>query len=149
MLENEWVARIIQPTPYLQGPIMATRNYTWVAITILAVAVCFLAISQTGGWFKRDPTASAQPEFGIAKRGSFSILLTKKGEVESAENVDIKCLTSGVILDIVPENTRAKEGDLLIKLSSIDQEIAIESQNVAISNAEFEVQNKRCKCYKI
>ena len=104
-----------------------------------AVLLFALFVTSTGYAQVASETETLQPEYGVAKRGSFSVLVTKKGQVESAENVEVRCQTSGVILDIVPERSKVQQGDLLVKLSSREHENAIVSQKIAVGQAETEL----------
>ena len=60
-------------------------------------------------------------------RGDLVVTVTQKGNVESASNIDIRCLVAGggIIKNIVADGTIVKEGDQLVEIDSaaIDEQI--------------------------
>ena len=66
--------------------------------------------------------SEVQPLFETVQASEFRLELVEPGEIESAENIEIKSevrsrSSAGVsILDIVPEGTQVKKGDFLVRL---------------------------------
>ena len=77
-------------------------------------------------------------------KGEFVAKVLDQGEVQSAENVEIKCNVGSrngnvTVIDAVPEGTKVYEGDWLITLDSIAFEKELEQQRMAVSNAQTQV----------
>jgi HlyD family secretion protein len=80
-----------------------------------------------------------------AERGEFVHEITERGEVQSASNVEIRCevQSRGVggttILEIIPEGTYVKSGDLLVRLDSSDLETQLNQQQIVCNNSQADV----------
>lgn len=77
-------------------------------------------------------------------KGEFVAKVLDQGEVQSAENVEIKCNVgsrngSVSVIDVVPEGTKVKGGDWLVTLDSEAFEKELEQQKLAVSNAQTQV----------
>jgi len=76
------------------------------------------------------------------KRSEFVHEITERGNVESANNVEIRCEVKSqgaggtTILEIVPEGTVVKPGDVLVRLDSSALENERTTQLIACSNSE-------------
>ncbi|HWB07807.1 MAG TPA: HlyD family efflux transporter periplasmic adaptor subunit [Pirellulales bacterium] len=72
------------------------------------------------------------------KKGDLLITVTEDGNVESAKNIEIKCRVPGsnTILEIVPDGSHVKKGDLLVRLDSSSLEDAVLTQEIAVTKAE-------------
>ncbi len=113
-----------------------------------------ILVAATGGgalWLIRS---DAQPTDDVlvhtVERGEFVLEVAERGEIESADNVNIRCEVSsrggrgGVkILELIPEGTRVEKGDFLIRLDSaeleqelIKQQIQINTKAAALTEAE-------------
>jgi len=121
----------------------------------LISAVAFIALAVGGGalWLvggDSSPTADALVH--TIERGAFVLEVTEHGEIESAKNINIRCEVSsrggrgGVkILQIVPEGSRVKKDDFLIRLDSAELEQDLVKQQIQINSkvaALAEAQNK-------
>jgi len=119
------------------------RGFSYVG---LAVALLLLLAVGAVGW-------SAWPKLGFrasvpdvmthaVARGEFVHEITDHGEVESTENVEVRCeVKSGynkgtIILEIVPEGTQVKGGDKLVVLDSSALEVDRTKQQIVVSNSE-------------
>ena len=77
-----------------------------------------------------------------AERGPFFHDITERGELESANNVEIRCevkamgYTGTTLLEIVPEGTVVQPGDILAKLDSSGLENDRTRQMMAVANSE-------------
>ncbi len=77
-------------------------------------------------------------------RGEFVAKVLDQGEVQSAENIELKCQVGSrngniSVIDVIPEGTYVKEGDWLVTLDATSFEKEREQQLLAVSNAETEV----------
>lgn len=72
------------------------------------------------------------------KRADLLLTVTEDGNVESADNVELKCKVPGpiTILEIVPDGSHVKKGDQLVRLDSSSIEDSILTQEIAVAKAE-------------
>jgi RND family efflux transporter MFP subunit len=72
------------------------------------------------------------------KKGDLVITVTEDGNVESANNVELKCKVPGpiTILEIVPDGSHVKKGEQLVLLDSSSIEDSILTQEIAVAKAE-------------
>jgi HlyD family secretion protein len=72
------------------------------------------------------------------KKADLLITVTEDGNVESANNVELKCKVPGpiTILEIVPDGSHVKKGDQLVLLDSSSIEDSILTQEIAVAKAE-------------
>lgn len=105
--------------------------------TVVIVLLILAALVLVGGiaWYfiaasRRD--VEAEPILHRVERGLFNHVVVEQGEVESSKNIELRCEVkartgsgpSTSILDIVPEGSIVKEGDVLVTLdsSALEQE---------------------------
>ena len=104
-----------------------------VAALVVVAAAAFL-----GWWFFGRAGKKVGPRVLVNKvaRGSYDRVVLEQGEVESANNIELKCEVksrggggssgggSVSILEVVPEGTMAQAGDILVRLdaSNLEQE---------------------------
>jgi len=110
-------------------------------------------------WLNLEEESTAlevTPLFEEVKSAQFKLEITEPGEVESAENIEIKSevrsrgSASVNILKIVPEGTMVKKGDFLVKLDDaslqkdlLRQRISVHQANAALVKAEADVEAAR------
>jgi HlyD family secretion protein len=72
------------------------------------------------------------------KKADLLITVTEDGNVESANNVELKCRVPGpiTILEIVPDGSHVKQGERLVRLDSSTLEDSILTQEIAVAKAE-------------
>ena len=77
--------------------------------------------------------------FETVKRGVFIHEVTDRGNVESAQNEDIRCQVesqSGVLIVwIIPEGTVVEQGDVLVRLDSSNLEERFANQEITVANS--------------
>lgn len=75
------------------------------------------------------------------KRGDLVISVSGDGAVESGMNLDIKCRVRGSIgiLDVVPDGSRVRKGDLLVRLDSTPLEDTIAAEKLVLARCEAAV----------
>jgi HlyD family secretion protein len=91
-------------------------------------------------------TAAEEVRLYEVTRRNVPIVLQEKGELEAANSIDIRCELEGrsTIIDLVPEGTHVKKGDLLVELASdvIDENIRNAEIKEAVALAAFESSQK-------
>ena len=108
-----------------------------------AVFVILLLLGTT--WFLWFGTAikssSNEPLMTTVTRGEFIAQVIDQGEVQSSENVEIRCEVEArngdvSVISLVPEGTLVREGEFLVQLSSTSFDKELEQQKIAMANAE-------------
>lgn len=109
------------------------RSGNTLVIVLLVVAGLLLV----GGivWYlvrANQSNTDAEPILHRVERGLFNHTVTESGEVESSKNIELRCEVkartgsgpSTSIIEVVPEGSLVKEGDVLVKLdsSALEQE---------------------------
>ncbi|MDR1491671.1 MAG: efflux RND transporter periplasmic adaptor subunit [Planctomycetaceae bacterium] len=76
--------------------------------------------------------------FDVVKRGRFLHEVTSRGNVESAQNEDIRCQVESpsgtLVIWIIPEGTVVKQGDVLCQLDSSNLLDKVAQQKITVSN---------------
>ena len=108
-----------------------------VAAALLAVGAYYY-MSSGGEGDEIDPIMAS------VTRGEFVSQVLDQGEIQSSENVEIRCEVrarngSLSVLTVTPEGTSVKEGDFLVQLDSTSFEKELEQQNISLANAETSV----------
>jgi RND family efflux transporter MFP subunit len=117
---------------------LATRKLLIAAALAAALPAVGLSVWPRLSW----STADAGPMMYCVERGDFVHEITERGNVESADNVEIRCEVKSksaggtTILEIVPEGTVAKKGDVLVRLDSSALENDRTSQMIVCKNSE-------------
>ncbi len=113
---------------------------TFVAIVIFLVAAAGIGASV---WYLSSTGEDAFEEPMLAKveRGPYELVVIEQGEVESSNNVEIRCEvksrgTSGTsILEVAAEGAQVNEGDLLVKLDASVLERELDTQQIAVNTS--------------
>lgn len=114
---------------------------------MLVVAVLLTALVAGGAWLflsSAQGPVTAPPSVKEVVRGPYLHVVLEKGEVESANNVEVRCEirartgsgTSTSIVDLVPEGTWVKKGDWLITFDSSALEQQRRQQKIAVNSRE-------------
>lgn len=109
------------------------------AIVALGAGITWLVLRARG------PDPASVPLLAEVVRGTYDHIVLEEGEVESSNNVEIRCevraraSSSGPatsIIDVIPEGTHVKEGDWLMTFdsSSIEQELS--RQRIIVNTSE-------------
>ena len=106
-------------------------------------------------WFSVDedtPGDEIQPLFEVVIASEFKLEFIEPGEIESAENIEIKSevrssSSAGVsILEIVPEGSVVKKNDFLVRLDDASlQKDLLEAENIRTSS-ESHAGEGNCRC---
>jgi HlyD family secretion protein len=114
---------------------------------LLLVALSVVGLLFASRWHHED--SDSGPLMHRVQRGDFFHDITERGELESASNVEIRCEvksrnTAGTtIIDLVPEGTLVKTGDVICRLDSTALENDRTTEQISVSNAEAEVIRSR------
>ena len=112
---------------------------------LIGVALCVLIGSFALIYFRSN---SAEPMLDLmtvsVERGDFVSKVLDQGEIQSSENVEIRCEVRArngdlTVISLVPEGAAVKEGDFLLRLDSTSFEKERETQRIAVANAKAEV----------
>ena len=108
-----------------------------VAVALLGVGAYFYVSS--GG-----QTTDIDPIMAQVTRGEFVSQVLDQGEIQSSENIEIRCQVrarngSISVLKVIPEGSMVKPGDFLIQLDSTSFEKEKEQQDIALANANTAV----------
>lgn len=112
------------------------------------VLLGFLVVSVGAGgvvwWtmFRKQPAKGPGPMVMQVSNGPYESIVLEQGEVESSSNIEIRCEVKSrnaggiTILEVVPEGTLVKQGDLLVRLdaSALDQERL--QQKIVVNTAQ-------------
>lgn len=118
----------------------------FVSSTLLIGAAIFAVIGAIALiYFSRGP---ATPNLNLmtasVERGDFVARVLDQGQVQSSENVEIRCEVRArngdlTVISLVPEGTAVGEGDFLLRLDSTSFEKEREDQRITVANAKAEV----------
>jgi len=122
------------------------RGFSYVGLAVAILVLLAAAAVGWAAWSKLGLQASV-PDVDTwrVERGEFVHEITDHGEVESTENVEVRCeVKSGynkgaIILEIVPEGTQVKKGGKLVVLDSSVLEVDRTKQQIVVSNSEAAV----------
>ena len=121
------------------------RNGLVAPFVIAAViAVVLLGLAGYYFWGGSGEAEKIDPIMATVTRGEFVSQVLDQGEVQSSENVEIRCEVrarngSLSVLSVSPEGQLAKGGDFLVQLDSTSFEKELEQQNIDLVNAETNV----------
>ena len=99
-------------------------------------------------FFKDGNETKIEAIMAKVSRGEFVAKVLDQGEVQSAENVEIKCNVGSrngtvTVIDVIAEGTAVREGDWLVTLDGESFEKELEQQKMAVSNADTQVIQSR------
>ena len=115
------------------------------SLLLLGAAICAIIGAIAWFYFKSGP---AKPNLNLmmvnVEKGDFVAKVLDQGEIQSSENVEIRCEVRArngqlTVISLVPEGTKVKEGDFLVKLDSTSFEKERESQRITVANAKAAV----------
>ena len=120
----------------------APKKSVFFVMVMLFLVIVVLGTVFTFAYFKLYASDTASPSgviFEEVKRGVFLHEVTDRGNVESAQNEDIRCQVesmSGVLIVwIIPEGTVVEEGEILVRLDSSNLEERLANQEITVSNS--------------
>lgn len=130
-----------------QRSFYALRKTAGVSTAATIVSVIILLIVGIGiySWSSSDQEGpSFDPIIAEVTRGEFVAKVLDQGEIESSENVEIRCEVKArngqvTVLQAAPEGIQVTAGDFLVQLDSASFEKELEEQNIAIASAKTKV----------
>ena len=113
-------------------------------LTILALLVVATGIGGAVYWtmFRGQEDKGPGPMVKQVSQGPYESVVLEQGEVESSSNIEIRCEVKGrngggiTILEVMPEGTLVKEGDLLVRLDSSALEQERLQQKIVVNTSE-------------
>ena len=107
------------------------------AMGLLGFTVYYMATGKSAG-------PAINPILTTVERGEFVAQVLDQGEIQSSENVEIRCevrARNGTlsVIEVVPEGTRVQEGDFLVRLDSTSFEKELETQKISVANSQTSV----------
>jgi HlyD family secretion protein len=113
-------------------------------LTMLGLLVVCLGIGGAIWWtmFRKEPSKGPGPMVMQVSQGPYESVVLEQGEVESSSNIEIRCEVKGrngggiTILEVVPEGTLVKEGDLLVRLDSSALEQEVLQQKIVVNTSQ-------------
>jgi len=140
-----------QPVSIASGQPQTTRRWSrrligWGFVLVLAAVgiVGGLWLANTNTATSASPTGPAQVmvttdgnDWYVVSRKDLVLTITSSGELESERQVNIKSEVSGrqPIIELVPEGTRVKEGDILAQLDRQAIEKQYEQEQLSVESA--------------
>ena len=111
------------------------------AIALVGLLIGFFVVSFFSG---DDQTDLFNPITVKVERGDFVAQVLDQGQIQSSENVEIRCEvrarnTTTTVLNVTPEASNVEPGDFLIQLDSTSFEKELEEQRIAMANAKTTV----------
>jgi multidrug efflux pump subunit AcrA (membrane-fusion protein) len=113
-------------------------------VTMLGVLVVALGIGFVVWWtmFRGDEAKGPGPLVKQVSQGPYDSVVLEQGEVESSSNIEIRCEVKSrnaggiTILEVMPEGSLVKEGDLLVRLDSSALEQERLQQKIVVNTSE-------------
>ena len=113
----------------------------------LVVTAVLLACIGGAGWYwyqQQEQPLADQPITVKVVRGQFVAHVLDQGEVQSSENVEIRCEvkqrnTALRVLELIPEGTEVGPGDFLLQLETTSFETELEQQKIILANTRTQV----------
>lgn len=125
----------------------AHRSLGSVSLFIL-VGLVIVAVGVGVTWFAlrtRGPDPASIPLLAEVTRGTYDHIVLEEGEVESSNNVEIRCEVRArsagggaatSIIDVIPEGTHVQAGDWLVTFDSSAIEQELSRQRIVVNTSE-------------
>ena len=118
----------------------STSFFVFGALIVVAIIAGVLFSASRGG----NEDLLNSPLLDSVKRGPYKHEVLEQGEVESSNNVELRCEVrarnasgpSTSIIDIVPEGTRVRKGDWLVTFDSSTLELEASAQRIVVNTSE-------------
>jgi len=115
------------------------------SLLFVGAAICVIVGAFAWFYFKSGP---AGPNLNLmtvnVEKGNFVAKVLDQGEIQSSENVEIRCEVRArngqlTVISLVPEGSKVKAGDFLVRLDSTAFEKERETQRISVANAKASV----------
>lgn len=113
------------------------------------VVIALVVLGAVGGMVAHWFWPQGKLPVGItatATKGDLVIVVTERGELESSQSVDVRCDVEGrqhKIVDILPEGTRVKSGDVVVKFDTEELTRDFQQQEVKYKQADGKAKSAR------
>jgi len=117
-------------------------------VRVVAASAAALMVAAGGIWAltrdgakSADMRAVANLDLGKVELGSFAINTTAMGELEARKQIELRSQldTRADIIEIVPEGSVVKKGDLLVQLNAEDLQEQINQQKLEVERGKADV----------
>lgn len=135
-----------RPVSRARGVRARTPRRAGGAVLFWLVGLCLIAVTGGMGWYflRSDGQKEEAPLLTEVMRGSYEHVVLEQGEVESNNNVEIRCEVrarstygpSTSILDVISEGTWVQKGDWLITFDSSALEQEHRMQKIVVNTSE-------------
>lgn len=120
--------------------------------SILLISAVALGLLAYGGWWLYNNSGAGAAEFNpitaFVSEGDFIAQVLDQGEIQSSENVEVRCRARArngdlKVIEVVAEGTRVGPGDFLVRLDQTAFETEREQQKIQVATAETsQIQSK-------
>ncbi|HEY8667408.1 MAG TPA: HlyD family efflux transporter periplasmic adaptor subunit [Tepidisphaeraceae bacterium] len=122
--------------------VRSRRSPAWLALPAL------ILLAAVGGWIWKHQHFAADPVVGTfynVVRMPMDVKVTKDGELQAVNNIDVVCLVEGqtTIQTIVKEGASVKKGDVLITLDASQIQQKLDDTTLDYQKAEADLINAR------
>ena len=124
---------------------LSRRNGSTAPIALFGM-VAFGLIGFTFYYMNNSEGAAVaiNPIMASVEKGEFVAQVLDQGEVQSSENVEIRCEVrarngSLSVIEVIQEGSRVKPGDFLVRLDSTSFEKELETQKISVANSKTSV----------
>ena len=119
-------------------------------VSLFAVIITLVSLALVAGgvfyfkFSKGEDLDTIEPILATVEQGEFVSQVLDQGEIQSSENIEIRCQARArngalTVISTVAEGTNVKPGDFLVRLDSTSFEKELETQKVAVANAQTAV----------
>lgn len=106
---------------------------------LVVVLLVLLVLGGAAGWYARSAPAGTSPILITVKKGDFAVRITEQGEVRAAKFAAILSSKDGPVSFVIPEGTKVKAGDVVVRFDATQQEAALVAAKVDLQVAEAEL----------
>lgn len=120
--------------------------------TLLLITFAVMTLLGFGGWWIYNQSGGTavvfDPITAQVGQGDFIAQVLDQGEIQSSENIEVRCRARArngelKVIEVVPEGTRVKPGDFLVRLDQTGFETELEQQKIQVATAETsQIQSK-------
>lgn len=122
----------------MPAPVPRKSGLGWIWKVGLAVVVLGLAAWGVYAWMAPSPRGTVSVTATVV-RGELAVVVTERGDLESSQSVSVRCEVEGQqhkIVEIVPEGTQVKKGEVVLKFDVDELERRRAEQEVKFKAAE-------------